>query len=676
MNILNHLKIRTRILVLVLFPTLIVCAFAINQFGQASAKQTAMQKLSIAMDLVRQTGGLLQEMQSERDYSYGYIAGNPVGSNKHKYAERLTNQRTKVDATISNYKRYVAANNDKFNQLEGIPKLISDTVNTFEDTLDARGYIDKVQLQDENKKWVINRYITTNSRALAIVNGTVRLAANNEQLSLLTSAYAALMQIDNIYSAERSSKIRLLNQDAIDYTSIGNNKGDWRQLQDANARLRTYAPADVMQVYTEKHMDSDLQKELYNMRHKLLQMGGQKYDMNPDVWFDKASQNMNTLREVIAYVEKRIAQETQKQLEQATASVNWNIFLVVFVLLAITFISYLIIRSINAPLKTLMREMGHVATSKDVSQAMPVAGSDELAEVAKAFNILQESFNQALLGVRNEVSTMNRLTTSVSQAMHENQNRAESQTRATDNVSVAVNEMTATIEEVAGIAQNAAGAVSAAHDSSIQSAENANACKEIMEKLVTELASTQEQVNQLNSETEVIGNVLEVIQSIAEQTNLLALNAAIEAARAGEQGRGFAVVADEVRNLASRTQESTEQIRQQIEALQTGSRATTNSMGELQKQGLQAVDVVVNSVAAFDVLREELDKISGLSSQIATAAEQQTVVASEINERVHGIKDDTEEMMSQTDATVQACGQLENTGSTLNNYVNAFKVHE
>ncbi|EWH10252.1 putative methyl-accepting chemotaxis sensory transducer [Catenovulum agarivorans DS-2] len=673
MNILNQVKIRTRIILLALIPTVIVAILSLKQVWLAQDKLSQLEDLSVAMEVARETGKLVRNIQSERDYTYGYVRGEPFGSAGGKYKKPLFEQRTQTDRAIQQYQSFVRTNQEKIAKLEGMAGEIKQLLDIVPNMLETRDYINRSQLQDESKAWVVNRYGAGIRRALDVINAVVPFAANNKELSLIIGAYASLLQMDYIYSFERSTKLRTFSQDEMDYTSIGNNKGDFRQIQDAQTRLYAYATPDIRQKYA-KHLDSENQQRINQIRRKLLGMGGNKFPLQPDDWFELSTDNMNDLRKIINYTEQRI--ETISSEEAADAQdVVFGQLITFFVTVAlIIVVSVFIILSINKPLKSLLDEMKYVAKSKDVGTTINAEGSDELSELTQAFNSLQASFNQALLGVKSEVSAITNSTNSVSNATDESQKRAVSQNQATDSVSVAVNEMTSTIEEVAGISQQTADAVEVAHTTSVESSRKALNSRDIMEKLVGELSNTQEQVNKLNSETEVIGSVLEVIQAIAEQTNLLALNAAIEAARAGDQGRGFAVVADEVRSLARRTQESTEQIRGQIEALQSGSRATTSSMEHLKQQGEHAVEVVVSSLHAFESLQSELDKISGMSTQIATASEEQSQVAAEINQRVHEIKDDTDNLTHQTQATADACKDLKTTAQKLAAHVADFQV--
>ncbi|TYK66255.1 methyl-accepting chemotaxis protein [Colwellia echini] len=674
MNILNNIKIRTRILILVLLPTIVVIGFSVSKLIELSAHKDELKKLTVAMNLAKETGELLTSIQTERDYTYGFLRGTPTGSEGKKYQSDLLKQRTIVDNVVNHFIQHINNNKAAIYEINGISDNIDGIINSFSKIEYTRGYVDRYELQDDTKSWVVNNYGGLNRQALSIINSVIRTAASDQELSMLMGSYASLMLLDSIYSFELSTKLRTFSQESIDYTSHGNNKADFRQVQDALSRFQAYASEKLSTKLNSLHLDTEAQQQISQIRKKLLNSGGKKYDLTAEDWFELAKRNMATLRDVILYVENEIEEKNQQAHSNAQTAINNNILLIILLAIIIMTVSFLIIQSINTPLKILVKELTLVAKSKDISRKLEIKGKDELAEVTAAFNTLQNSFNQTLLGVKNEVNSMNVLTSSVTNAMQENQELANSQHESTDSISVAISQMTSTIHEVAKLSQNTADAVSQAHESSVKSANNASTSKEIMEGLVSELVKTQEHVLALNKETEVIGSVLSVIQGIAEQTNLLALNAAIEAARAGEQGRGFAVVADEVRDLASRTQDSTKQIHQQIETLQDGARKTAMGTENLRIQGLKAVDVSIESVDAFNDIKQEFDNILAMSTQIATAAEEQTSVAEGINQRIHLIKEDTTEMTNQTHATVSACDELKSSAGRLDDYVGEFKV--
>ena len=243
-----------------------------------------------------------------------------------------------------------------------------------------------------------------------------------------------------------------------------------------------------------------------------------------------------------------------------------------------------------------------------------------------------------------------------------------------DQVATAMNEMNATVNDVARNALQASEAARRADSKARSGISTVQNAVQHIQQMVRQLGDTSGVLDQLEQESSSIGQVLEVITGIAEQTNLLALNAAIEAARAGEQGRGFAVVADEVRTLAQRTQESTEEIRRIIEQLQSGSRDAVSSMQQSSDLAGSSVQQAELAAEALQEIAEAVDTINSMNTMIAAAAEQQSQVAEDIDRRITSISDIAGKTRSDTSSVVKATEQIENEATNLEQLIYRFKV--
>ncbi|WP_420800889.1 methyl-accepting chemotaxis protein [Pseudomonas cavernicola] len=250
----------------------------------------------------------------------------------------------------------------------------------------------------------------------------------------------------------------------------------------------------------------------------------------------------------------------------------------------------------------------------------------------------------------------------------------QQQYREVDQVATAFQEMSATAQDVAHNAAQAAEAARSADEASREGLGVIDKTTSAIELLASEMNVAMQEVEGLANSSQQIGSVLEVIRSIAEQTNLLALNAAIEAARAGEAGRGFAVVADEVRNLAKRTQDSVEEIRQVIEGLQNGTREVVSTMGSSHRQAQSSVSQVELAVTALRRISDAVGVITDMNLQIASAAEEQSSVAEEINRNVASIRDVTESISVQADESAQVSQSLNRLANHQQSLMDQFRV--
>jgi len=288
-----------------------------------------------------------------------------------------------------------------------------------------------------------------------------------------------------------------------------------------------------------------------------------------------------------------------------------------------------------SPFNKLIQQLGETAQAG--GRVLDIKGNKIVERVCQSYNSLIQKYSSSageLTKVTNELSFTASHLSDVTESTNEN---IRQQQQETDMVATAMNEMSTTVEEVARNASAAASAAEQANDSAIKGESVAQISKASIDALVDDINEASEVISQLEKQSTDITVVLDVIKGIAEQTNLLALNAAIEAARAGEQGRGFAVVADEVRSLATRTQESAREIDEMITALQTGVRSSVSVMETASIKGGESSEKVEDTFNALKNIHQSVNIINDMNAQIATAAEEQSAVANEINQNIVSI---------------------------------------
>ncbi len=310
----------------------------------------------------------------------------------------------------------------------------------------------------------------------------------------------------------------------------------------------------------------------------------------------------------------------------------------------------------------------------DLTSRLKIQGKTELAWVAGSFNGFVKKIAKTIDEIRLTSEKLGQHAENLAQISKQTENGVCQQKSETAMVATAMDQMTATAQEVAKNAVNATDAVSCADQEATCSKNIVTEVVSSINSLAAEVENAAGVIHQLDSDSESIGEVLSVIQGIAEQTNLLALNAAIEAARAGEQGRGFAVVADEVRTLASRTQKSTQEIQTTIERLQARARQAVKVMENGKQQAATSVEKAASSGEALENINSKIEIVQDMNTLIASAAEEQTAVAEEINRNIHSISKVSEQTSQGMQKTAASSHELLELADQLKQTVNQFKT--
>ncbi|MDH5183750.1 MAG: methyl-accepting chemotaxis protein [Gammaproteobacteria bacterium] len=364
------------------------------------------------------------------------------------------------------------------------------------------------------------------------------------------------------------------------------------------------------------------------------------------------------------------------ELQSGIEGTRWVVTLMlIFGLVAGVGVAFFNERMITKPLIMAVEAMQDIAAGEgDLTCELGVKGRDEIAQLCASFNAFAGKIRVLVSEVANSTTQVASAAEEMSVITSQTSDDVSSQKQQTEQVAASINEMSVNVQEVS---QSAQQAMTSAQEADNESAKGSEVVGETINNITTlakDVENAADVIHELEGDVGSISTVLDVIRDIAEQTNLLALNAAIEAARAGEQGRGFAVVADEVRTLASRTQASTQEIQSMIERLQSGTKKAVTVMTESREKAHQSVIQAAQASESLNNIAQVVSTISDMNTMIASSAEQQGVVADEVNRSIHTITDLSDRTYASTEQMARASDELAKLSTDLRALVSQFKV--
>jgi len=660
---LKNLKIRTKLLFMIAMPVVGMLMFSLWSARKDYTLLQGLVQTQRLTDLAVQVGELSHQIQKERGYTSGFL--NAKGE---KFREELSRQRARVDGEIGKVSLFLEKNQGSVTVVKQSLDAAKASIGRLQETRAGIGTLQVTGAQAYTfYTGLINSYMD--------VVAAVATTSGNREVMRQATAYYGFVKAKEETGKERATLNAVLAADQLDQESLQRSMTILAAQQDYLDLFRKFASPQAIGAFEEKAGSPEFRK-VEEIRGAVLSKGvAGKFGIPAETWFPVITQKIDTMKEVEDVLTREILATAGGLARDARLTLVLSLVLTGVAGIATCLLGVIISLGITRPLSRMLGMLKDIAEGEgDLTRRLEVGRNDELGEVSIWFNRFIDNVHGIVSQLSRNTQQLSASCQQLSATSVQIATAAEEVASQSGAVATASEEMSATSNDIAGNCSRAAESSNRASDTARGGAEVVQQTLVGMQKIAERVKESAQTVQNLGARSDEIGAIVGTIEDIADQTNLLALNAAIEAARAGEQGRGFAVVADEVRALAERTTRATKEIGAMIKAIQSDTSGAVGSM----RHGVQEVELgMESSRRSGEALRDILNAINELTSQIhqiATAAEQQTAVTGEISGNIGTITDVVSETARGAHETADAATHMSTLASELQKIVGRFKL--
>jgi methyl-accepting chemotaxis protein len=660
----RSLSIFSKLILILVLPLLSIVFYSGMNARDHYLSWKGLSTTETLIGLSTSLGDLTHALQVERGSTAGYIQSGGV-----KFARELPEYRAASDQMLAKVKtQYAAA------LQSGLPAAAKQRMDA---ALDSLNMLSATRTEASNLAIPAKEMAARYTHSIATIQEVIpAIAEQSTDLTVnrLMTAYNAFLNLKERSGQERALLTGVFSADKIEPAQYQAMLGHIAAQEAYLYLFKEYASVESLAQYKQVAAGAAF-AEVETMRNTVSARAVEgQFGIDPATWFTTMTARINGLHDVEKQVAGQIEAFASEHADAARTSLVVNAAVSLAVLLLTLGLAYKVVRDIVGQVKALYDAIGHIQRNNDLTRRLDISTDDEIGRTAHAFNLLVDSLQNSIRKVNEGAARVLQFSEMLASTSSQLSSSTSYQSEAASSMAAAVEEMTVSIEQVSDNAKQVQEVSHTSHERSNEGGAVILQVTEDMHDIAEAVHASSAIMEELGQQSKEIYSIVKVIKEIADQTNLLALNAAIEAARAGEQGRGFAVVADEVRKLAERTTRSTEEIASMIEKIQGGTKQAIDSLEVGVERVNREVELAQQAGMSIQQIQSGTQQVGVAVSGISSAIREQSAASTEIARQVEKVAQMSEEISAATEKSAETATEMKVLAQSLQNQVAQFKV--